>query len=272
MLKFYSSCKYLFANHAFRSTLAKKILPCHETLDSLPHFSLQALFWFFALHLVISSFYVCLVPFSPLTSHWSWLVYGMNKMHLRRFGSLGFSFFWMDEAWCKKFLLAFTLLVTLVIHLLFSLSQRKFVKTDIFLYISLSQLRYPDGLKVTFKFVLAAVMIVNVGIVLFIRICSEIAWLSLRPWQSIEIHSTRWITKKHFNMFPPQYTHKLSVRVFLFFHKIICAELHTFHSVANSFMYMFSVCAHTSTHTFMYIFCIYLLTFFWERCKGIFLP
>lgn len=71
------------------------------------------------------------------------------------------------------------LLVTLVIHLLFGLSQRKFVKTDIFLYISLSQLRYPDGLKVTFKFVLAAVMIVNAGVVCFVRICSEIAWLSL---------------------------------------------------------------------------------------------
>lgn len=61
------------------------------------------------------------------------------------------------------------LLVTVVIHLLFSLSQRKFVETDLFLYISLSQLRYPDGLKVTFKFVLAAVMIVDVGIGLFVR-------------------------------------------------------------------------------------------------------
>lgn len=72
------------------------------------------------------------------------------------------------------------LLVTVVIHLLFSLSQRKFGETDIFLYIPLSQLRYPDGLKVTFKFVLAAVMIVNVGIGLFVRKCSETAWLSLQ--------------------------------------------------------------------------------------------
>lgn len=72
------------------------------------------------------------------------------------------------------------LLVTVVIHLLFSLSLRKFGETDIFLYIPLSQLRYPDGLKVTFKFVLAAVMIVNVGIGLFVRKCSDTAWLSLQ--------------------------------------------------------------------------------------------
>lgn len=65
-------------------------------------------------------------------------------------------------------------------HLLFSLSQRQFAKPDLFLSLSLSQLRYPDGLKVTFKFVLAAVVIVNVGLVLFVRLCSEIAWLSLQ--------------------------------------------------------------------------------------------
>lgn len=69
------------------------------------------------------------------------------------------------------------LFVTVVIHLLFSLSQRKLVEADIFLYISLSQLRYSDGLKVTFKFVLAAVMIINVGIGLFVRMCSETAVL-----------------------------------------------------------------------------------------------
>lgn len=56
VLKFYSRCKYLFANYTFRSTLAKKILSCREPLDALPHFSLQALIWFFTLHLVISSF------------------------------------------------------------------------------------------------------------------------------------------------------------------------------------------------------------------------
>lgn len=50
-------------------------------------------------------------------------------------------------------------------------------------------------------------------------------------------------------------TNYLSICVFHLFHRIISAELHTFHSVANSFMYMFSVCVHmaTDTHTCVYI-------------------
>jgi len=44
----------------------------------------------------------------------------------------------------------------------------------------LSQLGYHDGLKVTFKFVLAAVMTGDVGVVIFVRVCGEIAWLSLQ--------------------------------------------------------------------------------------------
>lgn len=90
---------------------------------------------------------------------------------------MGFPFYGWTKADAES---SCWLLVTVVIHLLFSLSWRRFVETDTFLYISFSQLRYPDGLKVTFKFVLAAVMIVNVGIGLFVRMCSEIAWLSLQ--------------------------------------------------------------------------------------------
>lgn len=67
-------------------------------------------------------------------------------------------------------------------------------------------------------------------------------------------------------------TNYLSICVFHLFHRIISTGLHTFHSAENSFMYMFSVCVCTwaQTHTLVYIFNIYLLTFFWERAKGFF--
>lgn len=50
-------------------------------------------------------------------------------------------------------------------------------------------------------------------------------------------------------------TNYLSICMFHLFHRIISAGLHTFHSAANSFMYMFSVCVHTGTdpHTRGYI-------------------
>lgn len=46
--------------------------------------------------------------FPTYTSHPSWLVYGMNKMYHGRFGGFGFPPFWVDKAWCKKLLLAFS--------------------------------------------------------------------------------------------------------------------------------------------------------------------
>lgn len=75
----------------------------------------------------------------------------------------------------------------------------------------MSQLRYLDGLKVTFKFVLAAVMIVNVGIGLFVRKCSETALLDKVLHH--EIHCMTWGKKTHFNTFPLWCTHKLSVHL-----------------------------------------------------------
>lgn len=65
---------------------------------------------------------------------------------------------------------------------------------------------------------------------------------------------------------PSTLTNYLSICVFHLFHTIICAKLRTFHSVPGFCVYMFSV----NTHTLMYIFYIYLLTFLWERGKGIF--
>lgn len=155
------------------------------------------------------------------------------------------------------------LVVTLVSHLLFSLSQRKFVKPDTVLCIVLSQLRYPDGLKVTFKFVLAAVIIVNVGIVHFVRICGEIAWLSLQSLT--KYYAMKFIvpdgSQKTTSMRCPlsRLTNYLSICVFHLFHKIICAKLHTFHSIADFFLCVSSLCTHKQTHLRKYSIFTYIL-------------
>lgn len=54
----------------------------------------------------------------------------------------------------------------------------------------------------------------------------------------------------------------------LMLHKSICAKLHTFHTVAVFYVHFLCVCIHK--HNCMYVVYIYLFTFFWERCKGIF--
>lgn len=217
-----------------------------------------------------SNFYVLFLlsaSFPTYVSHWSWLVYGRNKMHVGRFGSLDFPFFGWTKPDARS---SCWLVVTLVSRLLFSLSQRKFVKPNTVLCIVLSRVRYPDGLKVTFKFVLAAVIIVNVGIVHFVRICGEIAQLSLQSLT--KYYAMKFIildgSEKTTSMYCPlsTLTNYLSICVFHLFHKIICAKLHTFHSVADFFSCMSSLCTHKQTHIYVNI--LYLLTFFWERCKG----
>lgn len=185
-------------------------------------------------------------------------------MHLRRFESWSFPFFGWTKPDAKS---SCWLLVTLVIHLLFILSQKKFVKTDTFLYISLSQLRYPDGLKVTFKFVLAAVMIVNVGMVLFVRMCSEIAWLSLTVLDKVlyhEIHCTRWITRNHFNMFPPSVHSEIICPSVcsIYFIKISVLSCILF-TLLQIFKCLSSLCVDTQalTHTHTCVYILYLFTY-----------
>lgn len=63
-------------------------------------------------------------------------------------------------------------------------------------------------MKVTFKFVLAAVMIVNVGIGLFVRMCSETALQSLAKCYAMKFIILGEVQKNLFNVFPLWHTHK----------------------------------------------------------------
>lgn len=160
------------------------------------------------------------------------------------------------------------LLVTVVIHLLFSLSQRKFVETDIFLYISLSQLRYPDGLKVTFKLVLAAVMIVNGGIGLFVVMCSEISWLSLQSltkYNAMKFIVLGGVQKTSTCSLCGRLTNYPSICVFHLFHRIISLSYILFTLLQIlSCVCSLCVCTRAQTHTHL---CIYS-TFIYLHSSG----
>lgn len=127
----------------------------------------------------------------------------------------------------------------------------------------MSQLRYLDGLKVTFKFVLAAVMIVNVGMGLAV----------LDKVLDHEIHCIRWGTKKSLQHVP-SVVHS----------QIICPSACSTYFIESSLLgcILFTllqillcicslcVCTRAQTHTLVDIFNIYLLTFFWERARDFF--
>lgn len=90
-LKFYSSCKYLFVNHCLQVRSCQKDFILSWDVDSVPHFSLQALLWFFASHAVSSGLYLCLLPFPPLTHliHTDWFMGRIKRIT----GGLGVFFF-----------------------------------------------------------------------------------------------------------------------------------------------------------------------------------
>lgn len=113
-------------------------------------------------------------------------------------------------------------------------------------------------------------MIVNVGMGLFVRMCSETAVLDKVLHH--EIHCIRWGTKNLFNMFP------------LWCTQIICPSVCSTYFIESSLLgcILFTllqillcicslcVCTRAQTHTLVDIFNIYLLTFFWERARDFF--
>lgn len=193
-------------------------------------------------------------------------------MYLRRFWSLGFPFYGWTKPDAES---SRWLLVTVVIHLLFSLSQRKFVETDIFLYISLSQLRYPEGhIQVCFSSCDDCKCWDR-------SFCQNVQWNFLAFTAVLgkvfdhEIHCIRWGTEKPLQGVP-SVVHS----------QIICPSVCSIYSIESPLLgyILFTllqillcicslcVCTWAQTHTLVYIFNIYFLTFFWERAKEFFLP
>lgn len=92
--------------------------------------------------------------------------------------------------------------------------------------------------------------------------CGGAGWLSLQP--STEHYAMRLIVLNGLQENTSTYSHLstltnyLPICVFHLFHKMICAELHTSHSVAIFNVYV--LCVRTQAHTHICVCMLYLFT------------